>query len=532
MRIVKCMATLWVVTLLMPAPAHADKVSNVESFSDSRKLATTLWYPEDVTTIRGVIVFTGGQGSGVSNDTRAFADNPFWQAFGESLDFALVGTQFTGSYTDASAGPGKALLDSLASLATQTGHPELANAPLLLEGFSNGGFFSYTFAAFAPDRVIAFCLNKSGYARAPLTAAFLAVPGLLIWGSEEPATGTPTVIHGLVQEGRKQHALWAELKEWGRQHEEGSVERVYAPFFADMVAARYPDFMDPRTGPVPLRALRESDGYLGDHSDASIETNMPKIAAYADYTGDKLAASWLPNGGIARLWRGFVTKNALNLTLPQPGQLIGAMETLQLSVSTLDDTHTGRFLDGATMLTQDVKPSNGTAQSAWYPQWGGVRGIVAVEVTDMGEVVRTTRPANIVIFGKSAPIAPGVQPPPSADAGVPSDAATPADPSAPDAGSSQAPAKNAADSGGRASSPAPALVLPPSTAGGSAALEPTHSADGVTTANSQGTRSDRGGLEGGCSTDLRAAHTSNPLVIAAGCIACVYWRRARALLRG
>src|SRR5204862_1985956 len=104
------------------------------------------------------------------------------------------------------------------------------------------------------------CLNKSGFAHAPLTAAFASVPGVFFWGANEPADNVPTVVHSLVQQGRAQHALWAELKEWGKGHTDGEVERVSMPFFAEMVAARYPEYKTPLAGQVRLIALYEAAG--------------------------------------------------------------------------------------------------------------------------------------------------------------------------------------------------------------------------------------------------------------------------------
>src|SRR5262249_20173324 len=154
--------------------------------------------------------------------------------------FAILGNQFTGAYTEAGGGPGQALIDTLEQFATKTNHPELARAPLLLEGFSNGGYFSVTFAKFKPERVIAFSLHKSVFAKVQLDPAFGAVPGVLFWGEEELTKGLPTVIHSIIVQGRREHALWAELKEWGRGHEEGAAPRMIVPFFAEMVALRYP----------------------------------------------------------------------------------------------------------------------------------------------------------------------------------------------------------------------------------------------------------------------------------------------------
>lgn len=508
MRFALCFIILFASAFSLPMRAAAEKVTDVVSFSDSRSLETTLWYPDNVELIRGAVVFTGGQGSGGSNDTRAIADNPFWRAFAESLGFAIVGTRFTGAYTDASSGPGTALTDALASYAMKTGHSELQHAPLLLQGFSNGGYFSFTFAAFQPDRVIAFCLNKSGFARAALTDAFLAVPGLLIWGSEEPATGVPTVIHSLVQQGRQKHALWAELKEWGRAHEEGSVERVFAPFFADMVALRYPTAADPRLGPVSLHALRESDGYLADHTDASIETNVPTIATYAAYGGDKLAASWLPSAGLATLWRGFVTKNPLTLNTPGAGQLIDASQPLQLSAAGYAGADTASFLDGAAPLLKGVSANGGSAKGSWTAKWGGVRGIVAVAVDASGKVTHTSRPSHVVLQGKDAPVVlqpvamamPVAPPIAKADAGVDSDA-----------GSS--PAMDSRDAGNRSD----AGSLPVDQAGGGSAHIPHNPIPAL--------GEDRTALEGGCQLGARARHAQSPLWLAAGLAAWWRWRR-------
>jgi pimeloyl-ACP methyl ester carboxylesterase len=397
---------LWLLSVLVlavaPGSAMAAKATQNVTY-DTRSLATTLWYPDKLEVIRGVVVFTGGAASGMSGDTRGMVDNKFWQRFAESFGFAILGNQFVGSYTNAAMGTGKALLDSLAGLATATNHPELARVPLLLEGFSNGGYFSFAFAQFAPARVIAFCLNKSGYARAPMDAAFLAVPGLLIWGSEEPATNVPTVIHSLVQQGRMNHALWAELKEWGAQHEEGSAERVFAPFFAEMIAARYPIGASPLAADVPLIALDEAAGWLADHSDTSVNANLPLIARFADYKGDKQAASWLPSEALANLWRGFVTKTPITLSSPAAGAQFDANQSLQLTATGIAAGESASFLAGATPIAAAVSASGGQAMTKWSPSAGGVAGLLASAVNAGGTVTRTSRPVHVALYGKPAP---------------------------------------------------------------------------------------------------------------------------------
>jgi hypothetical protein len=398
-----------------PGSAMAAKATQSIMY-DSRSVATTLWYPDKLEVIRGVLVFTGGASNGGSGDTRGLADNKFWQRFAETFGFGILGNQFTGSYTNAQMGTGQAVLDALAGLATTTKHPELVHAPLLLEGFSNGGYFSFTFAQFAPARVIAFCVNKSGFAKAPFDAPFLAVPGLLIWGSEEPVNNVPTVIHSLVQQGRASHALWAELKEWGATHEEGNPERVFAPFFAEMIAARYPSGVSPLAADVPLIALGEASGWLADHSDASVNANVPLIASFGAYKGDKAAASWLPSEALANLWRGFVTKTPITLSSPAAGTQLDATQPVQLTATGFGTGESASFLAGSSKLASAVAVSAGQAKASWTPEAGGVPGFVALAVNSDGTPTRTSRPAHVVLYGKPAPQS---SQPPSAGAAAP-----------------------------------------------------------------------------------------------------------------
>ena len=391
------------VSMLGGGVAHAAKSTLTVAF-EKRSIASALWVPNKLAVIRGVIVFTGGQGpNDQSGDTRAMVDSRFYQRFAESLGFALLGNQFSGAYTEAGSGPGQALVDSLAQYATRLNHPELARAPLLLEGFSNGGYFSFTFAKWKPERVIAFALNKSGFAKAEIDPAFAAVPGLLFWGEEELTKGMPTVIHSIIVQGREQHALWAELKEWGKGHEEGDVERMIVPFFAEMVAARYPTGKTPLKAEVPLIALAEASGWLGDHSDESINTELPTIAPFSAYGGDTAAASWLPSAGLANLWRGFVTKAPIVLDLPVSQAQLSATQLLQLCVSGLSSGETVGFFDGATEIAKNLAVnSGGEARAQWMPQWGGSRGIVALVKTN-GVVTQTSRPSVITLYGKQPP---------------------------------------------------------------------------------------------------------------------------------
>jgi hypothetical protein len=147
------------------------------------------------------------------------------------------------------------------------------------------------------------------------------------------------------------------------------------PFFAEMVAARYPANKTPLKGEVALIALDEAMGWLGDHGDASVESDLPAIATFAAYPGDEAAASWLANEGLANVWRAFATKNPLSLSSPGSGVQLDATKPVQLKATGLAQGQNGNFFDGARLTSSPMSQSGGTISASWTPEWGGGRGI-------------------------------------------------------------------------------------------------------------------------------------------------------------
>ena len=127
-----------------------------------------LYLPPGVSTFRGVIFL--GNPSGV--DARGFASgNPMNSVPGrdelialdrerslqlaEKHELALMGSEgvTNGRVTDT-------ILAALEQFATESAHPELAQAPLLMTGFSLGGCLAYRFAQDRPQRTIGFMAQK------------------------------------------------------------------------------------------------------------------------------------------------------------------------------------------------------------------------------------------------------------------------------------------------------------------------------------------------------------------------------------
>ena len=257
-----------------------------------------LWLPDAPGPARALVILVPGS----NGDGRGQVDDPFWQAFAAARHLALVGCRLTDKphdqmfiehYVDVSKGSGQALLGALASLAKASAHPEIAGAPLLLWGMSAGGEFNYEFAAWRPERVIAFVVNKGNvYYTALAPEAARRVPGILFTGEKDLAFRVDAV-NGLFAINRRAGALWAYAQEPGVGHEVARSRDFAAVLFDDMLSARLGD--DGR-----LRAVEEPRGFFGDAKTQTVqpaaETKPP-----ANYP-----VSWLPTARVARAWQAVI----------------------------------------------------------------------------------------------------------------------------------------------------------------------------------------------------------------------------------
>jgi len=267
-----------------------------------------LWYADDSGPLRGaIILLTGSNGDG-----REMVEDSVWQAFAIRHNLALVGCYYTDKpheqefieeYANASQGSGQALLDALSSFAKQSGHAELANAPLLLWGMSAGGEFNYEFVAWQPERIIAFVVNKGGiYYSALLAKAARNVPGMLFIGGKDIEFRNNTII-GLFAVNRRAGALWALAEEPNAEHKVGRSLEMSLIFFAEAMSLRLP--ADARS-PVllPLRTIDEKSGYLGDlKTGLFTEIGNNEIPNYP--------TAWLPTERVAKAWQALVTAQPL-----------------------------------------------------------------------------------------------------------------------------------------------------------------------------------------------------------------------------
>jgi len=257
-----------------------------------------LWLPAAGGTLRGALILVPGS----NGDGRAMAQDTVWQAFAAKNKLAIVACRFTDKphdqnfiedYVNVSHGSGQALLDMLGKFGARTQHPELADAPLLFWGMSAGGQFDYEFAAWKPERVAAFVVNKGGIYYTALTPrATREIPALLFIGGKDLESRVNTIT-GLFALNRRGGALWALTEEPSAGHIVGRSRDLSIVFFDDVLSLRIGDGSS-------LKPLTEKSGFVGDyHAKTVSPLGDSKLPVYP--------TSWLPTDRVARAWQAVIS---------------------------------------------------------------------------------------------------------------------------------------------------------------------------------------------------------------------------------
>ncbi len=361
---------------------------------------TRMWVPPAVQTIRGIVIYGNGAGA----DERDAAEVPWLQQFAQLHGFALIATSMWGNLAGSEINTWDA---HLAALATQSGHPELRNAPWAPIGFSNGGQMSYGFNAVRPEKTIAFITNKGCcYNNTLPPAASLNTPGILIAGELDTSVRRDS-IRTLFNNNRARGALWSWVEQEGMAHE-GLAHELMIPFMDEAIRLRYPANQVPTaTTGVTLLNVTSTNGWLADQT--TWHSGLTKVSPYNQYLGNKQTAGWLLDDNVAYEYRAFSTYNH-QATLsfaqqPYPGLMPLEISfgystgnlALKLDLSNVVGWTNLEIVDGAQQLLQ-LTPSAGLPNlltlAVPIPQ-PGVYGLSALITAADGHTLITS---NLLVY--------------------------------------------------------------------------------------------------------------------------------------
>ena len=283
----------------------------------------TIWIPDGVKTIRGVIVHQHGAGTTASKAGATAAYDLHWQALAKKWDCALLGPSYHVLNEGTQIGPGEAelwydprrgsdkvFLKALQALGDQSGHPEIGAVPWCLWGHSGGAQWISTMVILHPDRVIAAWVRSGGvtkfHSRHPewpdhqVPEAVYSVPMMTNAGRKEkghPAFAGSWIGETVTFEEYRSHGAPIGIAPDPRTvHECGDSRYLAIPFFDACLAMRLPDR---GAGNQTLMPVDLSTAWLADEFG---EIAVPA----AEYKGNASQAVWLPNAAVAKAWMEYV----------------------------------------------------------------------------------------------------------------------------------------------------------------------------------------------------------------------------------
>ncbi|PQO25440.1 hypothetical protein C5Y96_24165 [Blastopirellula marina] len=296
----------------------------------------TMWLPEGVDKLRGVIVHQHGCGVGSCRSGQTGAFDLHWQALAQKHGCALLSPVYEQPeaancqlWCDPRNGSSDAFQKGLADFAKQTGHTELTSVPWAIWGHSGGGHWCGGMVLLHPEKVAAAWLrsgvplfeekegrNIVAYENVP--AAALGVPVMCNLGTQEGYS---------VKEGRFSgvwpgvQAFFGKMREEGglvsvsvdplTSHQCGNQRYLAIPWLDACLTLRLP-----KESGRPLNELDESEGLLVALPMPGSEIESPVAAKR--FAGDKSKSIWLPTNEIAQAWVQYMQNTEVTDNTPPP----------------------------------------------------------------------------------------------------------------------------------------------------------------------------------------------------------------------
>ncbi|MBD3316138.1 MAG: hypothetical protein GF344_10145 [Chitinivibrionales bacterium] len=257
------------------------------------------WIPDSIEVFRGIWIDERFPSSSTGHLKWPLDHDPTCVA--ASLRFCRVYFGSDDRYVDESISADE-LSNFIDAMAQQTGHPEISNCPIVVDGQINKTEMEAAF----PGRIICMgnwfpcggCANTTVYFQGPEE------------GDDKKEEGD----FSYSGSGNKFNVY---APKWGWPHGYYSHGDFYFPFVTQMVKLRVPADWDPLSGPPTLLAppsdYRGDPGtWYGEWPEYYPSDQLPDDLAYS-------AGVWLPNKYIANLWRAFSSRHP-TLTQKKAGE--------------------------------------------------------------------------------------------------------------------------------------------------------------------------------------------------------------------
>ena len=387
--------------LALSAAAHAeDRVLSAKS----GQVDVKLFIPGETKVLRGLLIHAAN-----------YSMNPQdrWAELSRAMGWAHVALNIDRNANNRPTKLRQAMEEMLKQWATEAGHPELPNLPLMGVGHSAGGMVTPAMLK-TPERTVTSCVSCGWIADPKKTAPGTEnIPMLFTIGSINDGFNMVPGVEGNFYPARQAGRPWALGFMWDAAHDFANSATLFVPWTVALYNARVPADWDPLAGPPKLKDIRLEDGWLGDCT--TWDTTWPTIVKHGQFKGDLSRTVWLPDQATAFVWRAFQSRGA-------PVVLQAAAEDSSAKLGDYKPkTERGMMVNPGIAIVLDVSVAEGTAikrvryyegdrmlgESAaapWRFVWRdvkqGAHAVLATWETADGKP-GTTTPAMVVVRGKA-----------------------------------------------------------------------------------------------------------------------------------
>jgi len=368
-----------------------DASSDLVAYMERPEAKLMLVIPAGVDPVRGVIIHGAN---------KSLKPDDLWTETARSLGYAHLVAKIDMKKTRRPRRLRLNVTEGLVDYAKQLQRPELAEVPFATVGHSAGGMalpalhsFRERFITAAND--CSWIYSENNLQKAPHMAQ---VPLLFTIGAVPDDFKMIPAIEQDYDPNRAKGSPWSLGFEWGKSHSVGNSLTLFASWFKAIDAIRLSE-------DGQILETTEAQSWLGSREDW--DSAYPTIAPYADYTGDKKTAVWLPNRAFAYTWRAYQSQSPFQLSISEPKPLkdkgpgnkleirIRPGQTISLGIKGGGELQQVRYFLDDQLIAE-------SSESPWNSNWTAEAGTHAIHAqwTLKDGSVGVTRPALIVATEK------------------------------------------------------------------------------------------------------------------------------------
>ncbi len=386
----KTIAALFI-ALLMTVAARTAR-AEIYDWEVNSEVQFRMWIDDGQDVVYGFYLIFNESGS----DTRELTSRSArLQNYARTMGFGVIATRFVDGDNDTEHSADT--IEAMNQFADMSGHPEIANAPVITEGISLGGFNSIQFASIYPERIIAYLGGAASRLPADTSSPqFALTPGLFYHGELDTDIEDANRMRDLFLELRSSGVQVAFWTQWGAEHERLFADEIGWKFLADAVHLRYPLNASPLDGPIDLIDIPTEDGWVADSR--TWEEGITAISPFADSESAN-EDFWLPTRDMAYIYRGHATHDRpIEFTSPTNATDVAWSEVnpgdtvdIAVSVGGLPTVESVEVFDGSESIAEMTAPPYTTT---WTAEGVGAHELVAVATLADGSRAHRLRGAG------------------------------------------------------------------------------------------------------------------------------------------